>query len=145
MEEKGSKTNPYHISLLLDTLSEDTGIARRYKVALDKLRDYKSQPNVKLSNLYVVLDGIEYMVGGSYTAKGAVQMIKIYNTDDRKEVPMNDTEFDEVFFYRYNKLEDFSEVADVEKAGKYNVSEGGGWYTKTQLYKYKDNYYCNLT
>lgn len=141
---KGTKANPLGIDKLKKYLAFKEGKPLYKKVYIYPLQAYKRKKYIKLSHLYVLLEGVTYKISGSQTAKGGITQVSLVDPEGvlpRIKVP-DTTDFEEIYFKRYLSLEDFE--TPLEYCGKYHYCEGGGWYSHRQIYKVDDKYYANL-
>lgn len=135
---KGTKNNPLDLSDLIKFLCKKENKPTKRKVYIDRIDVYKNIKGLRLSHLYI--DG--YKIIGAQDLKGGVPAIIIYK-DEKKVFIKKDEIEGNIYYYKYPKLSDFK--TPINKAGKYKYCEGGGWYSKRQLYEVEGKYYCNLT
>lgn len=127
-----TKDNPGSFHNLLMYLSEKTGISPKVK------RVYKSFKEAGFrSSIIYVLNGEKLPQLTKIQRKGGIDMLTDMQTKTLN-IPI-DTQFDEIYEMVPRDLKEFG--IEIHKAGKYHVSEGGGWYSKQQMYRVDDQYF----
>lgn len=142
---KGTKEDPLSIQDLKEYLAQKEGKPLYHEIELKDLYVYKNIKGLKLSCIYVLFEGETYKVSGSQTVKGGITELSLFDPNGnrkRKTVP-DTTKFERIYYKRYLSLDDFQ--TPLEYCGKYHYSEGGGWYSKRQIYGVDGKYYADLT
>jgi len=102
--------------------------------------DQYKQRGYKLSQLKVIYYGDVFQIMGSFSTEGDKKMLNLSTLDGHPHIDLPyDFNFSLIFVAKLKSLLFFNTL--VQKVGKYNDSEKGGWYTKKDLYKYKGEYY----
>lgn len=139
-DKPGTKGNPYDYDSLIKYLADKEDTDTNHIIPLGEVEDYKHH-GIKLSKVFVVIDGVHWSVNGCYSVSEGNKKLEISANGIFTEISMN-AEFDEIYYKIRKRHDEFN--APVEKAGKFNSSEGGGWYVKKQLYKVDNKYFVNL-
>lgn len=129
---KNTKDNPGSFHDLLMHLSEKTGMSAKIKRTYKSFKEAGFRDTVKY-----VLNGEELPQLTRIFRKGGIEMLTDMQTKTLN-IPI-DTQFDEIYEMVPRNLKEFG--IEIHKAGQYHVCEGGGWYSKQQMYRVDDQYF----